>query len=99
MTRWELGLYRPFGVELDEIDFLKVSHHGSADASSARVSLPFKALVRRRIGGRGESLRASERGGASRLIGCGEAVYRTDFFGSVTVSVTEGETEITTDFR
>lgn len=99
VTRWELGLYRPFGVELDEIDFLKVSHHGSADASSAAFLSLLKPSYAVVSVGAANSYGHPSEAALSRLIGCGAAVYRTDFFGSVTVSVTEGKTEITTDFR
>ena len=35
MRRYEAGLYAAFGVNLEEIDVLKVSHHGSDAATSA----------------------------------------------------------------
>ncbi len=99
LARWESGLYRSFGVDLNGIHFLKVAHHGSADASSNDFLSLLKPTYAVVSVGAANSYGHPKDVTLSRLLDCGATVYRTDFFGTVTASVTENGLEITNAFQ
>ena len=96
MRRYEAGLYAAFGVNLEEIDVLKVSHHGSDAATSAEfLSLlaPDCAVIS--VGAANAYGHPAE-DTLERLYRSGAAIYRTDFFGTVRCRVRAGKSlEIT----
>ena len=96
MRRYEAGLYAAFGVNLEEIDVLKVSHHGSDAATSAEfLSLlaPDCAVIS--VGAANAYGHPAE-DTLGRLYRSGAAIYRTDFFGTVRCRVRAGKSlEIT----
>lgn len=99
LARWESGLYHPFDVDLNGIHFLKVAHHGSADASSSDFLSLLKPTYAVVSVGAANSYGHPKDVTLSRLLDCGATVYRTDFFGTVTASVTENGLEIINAFQ
>lgn len=75
-----------FTVRLDDVDILKVSHHGSNTASSAE----WLDLIRPEVSvlscGRGNPYGHPSGGALARLSACGSEIYRTDELGDILLS-------------
>lgn len=79
-----------FRVRLEDTNVLKVSHHGSADASSEEwLSLlcPEAAIV---TCGRGNGYSHPAAESMARLSEIGAEIYRTDELGNITISILDG---------
>ncbi len=86
-------------VRLEGIDFLKVSHHGSAYSSCEEwLSLlsPANAVI---TSGAGNRYHHPALQAAVRLAAAGARVFRTDELGSFAVSVIDGAYSVNTDRR
>lgn len=87
-----------FSVRLEETNILKVSHHGSAGASSAEWLALLGADAAIVSCGRGNSYSHPAAESVARLREAGAEIYRTDELGDVVVSVRNGSYTIYTNY-
>lgn len=86
------GAYR---VRLDETHFLKVSHHGSAGASSAQW-LSFLSPVAAIVScGAGNGYHHPAGATMARLAALGTQIYRTDELGNIMLAIRDGRYTLT----
>ena len=82
-----LGLFERYGVTLSQTEILKVSHHGSADATSQALLDYIHAETAIISCGKDNAYQHPNSDVVERLVGAGVGVYRTDVQGTIVISV------------
>ncbi len=78
--------FNGFQVRLDDVDVLKVAHHGSDTSSSKEWLELIKPEISVISCGRGNAYGHPAGGALSRLAACGSEIYRTDELGDIMLS-------------
>ncbi len=88
--------YKDYTVRLEDIDVLKVAHHGSDASSNAQWLALLKPKASVISCGRGNPYGHPSGGALQRLFDCGSEIYRTDELGDIMISAfPDGNFEVT----